>query len=33
MIEKANIASKPVIIATQCLESMVKAIKPTRTEA
>lgn len=33
MLEKANIASKPIIIATQALDSMVKSPRPTRAEA
>jgi pyruvate kinase len=33
MIEKCNIAAKPVIVATQMLDSMCKMSKPSRTEA
>ena len=33
MIEKANIAAKPIITATMMLESMVNSSKPTRAEA
>jgi len=33
MIEKANIAAKPIITATQVLESMCRTTKPTRAEA
>lgn len=33
MVEKANIAAKPVITCTQMLESMSKSTKPSRAEA
>jgi pyruvate kinase len=33
MVEKANIAAKPVMIITQMLESTVSKMKATRTEA
>lgn len=33
MLEKANLASKPVIISTQALDSMSKSPRPTRAEA
>ena len=33
MIEKANISARPVITASQMLESMIKAPRPSRSEA
>lgn len=33
MVEKANIAAKPVIVCTQMLESMCKSVRPSRAEA
>ena len=33
MIEKANIAAKPILASTQMLESMVRSARPSRAEA
>ena len=33
MVEKANLAAKPIIIATQIFESMIEVARPTRSEA
>ena len=33
MIEKANLAAKPIIVASQLLDSMIKAPRPNRAEA
>ena len=32
MIEKANLAAKPIVIATEVLDSMIKSMKASRVE-